>query len=235
LVPDVPLPDWLFDQLVIQRTPPGVTDWRREAFGIPRHVALFLVHLGPPHTWTPYTFDVVGTFPEYEATRERFWLDLPAFWDTYNLPGIVVWYRRVYLEEPGVSVAIRWYPHREEESELFMPLRLPRTYATRYRTTGLRLLQDLGGRGRPPGPAGFQDAQQFEETVIQLMQSVSSKGQEPTQERIATLLRIEINDRRKDSGSPASVDIDVKSTVRLLQRHLSCPWDDLRDKALHPH
>jgi len=231
LVPNRPLPALLFEQLVIQHTPPGDPDPRRAAFDIPRDEHLFLLHLGPPRSWTPYMFDVVGTFPMYEATRERFRFGLQEISETYNLPYIVVWYRRVYLEEPGVSVAIRWYPHREEQMELTLPSRLPHKHGTRYLTAGLQLLRDLEGRGRPTGPAGFSDVHEFEDTLSHLIRTSYANGQGTGQKRIAELLRPILDRRRADTGA-GTVDVTTESTVRLIQHHLPCLWQEFVEQAL---
>ena len=52
--PDIPLPEMIRTQMVIQHTAKGVRDPRRNAFDIPLNVDLFWLHFGPPRTWTPY-------------------------------------------------------------------------------------------------------------------------------------------------------------------------------------
>src|SRR6516162_3107381 len=75
LVPNRPLPEMLWEPKVVQHTPKDKPDPRRATFDIPLNEDLFWLHLGPPRSWTPYMFDVAGTFPAHEATRERFRLD----------------------------------------------------------------------------------------------------------------------------------------------------------------
>jgi hypothetical protein len=221
----------LWEPKVVQHTPKDKPDPRRATFDIPLNEDLFWLHLGPPRSWTPYMFDVAGTFPAHEATRERFRLDFDKIRHAYSLPYIVVWYRRVYLDEPGVSVAIRWYPHREEQVELVLPSKLPHKHATRYFTAGLRLLRDLENRGRPPGPAGYEDAQEFEDEVLHLIQTADRHGQTPTQRHIASLLHPILVTRNGATYSAASVDINIDSTAHLIRDHISMPWRELVRKA----
>ena len=233
--PDIPLPAMLLKQVVLQHTAPGVRDPLRDAFDIPLTEDLFWLHLGPPRSWTPYMFDVVGTATMHEATRERFRFDLEDVRWHYGLPYIILWYRRVYLEEPGVSVAIRWYPHREATHELLMPSRLSRTQATRYLTEGLRWLHALESRGRRPGPRGFRDDQDFEDTLVHLIQLADAHGQDPTQRHIATLLYPILVARNGATYSAASVEINIDNTTRLIRDHSLRSWDALVTKARQPH
>ena len=94
------------------------------------------------------------------------------------------------------------------------------------------LLQKLAKRGRPQGPDGFADAQEFEATLIQLIRVADAQGMDTKQVSIATLWRPELNKRRRGTGSAASVDVDIDSTIRLLRKHISCPWRELVKKAL---
>src|SRR5262249_6369902 len=99
---------------------------------------------------------------------------------------------------------------------------------------GLRLLHGLETRGRRHGPTGFKDTQEFEDTLINLIRTAHAKGQSTKQAHVATLLRPVLDKRRGDIGSPTSVDVKIEATMRLIRKHLPCPWHDLVKKALRP-
>ena len=85
-------------------------------------------------------------------------------------------------------------------------------------------------RGRDRGPHGFTDDQDFENCLMVLIRQCRQNGLYPSQSRIATLLRPQLEARWHDIGSAASVDVDQKSTVRLIQKHLTCKWRELIKK-----
>jgi hypothetical protein len=137
-------------------------------------------------------------------------------------------------EESGFSLKILWHPKKGEIITTEHPRTLSFKAADKYRATALKLLQEVEKRGRPNGPAGFKDAQAFEDTVVHLIQTAHAKGQGTQQERIAELLRPVLVSRRAGIGSAASVDVTAKSTARLIHMHTSCSWRALVKKALQP-
>jgi len=145
---------------------------------------------------------------------------------------MVLWRRRVYHGESTFSLEIRWHPKTGEIIRTEHPRTLPFKAADKYRATAFKLLQKVEGRGRRKGPAGFDDDQDFEDTLLLLIQEVHAKNMDPTQDRIATLLQPVLARRWRDTGSPASVDIDIESTKRLIRKHSQRPWHALVKKAL---
>jgi hypothetical protein len=88
--------------------------------------------------------------------------------------------------------------------------------------------------GRRQGPDGFDDAQEFEDTLVDLIRTSIKNGQSAKQDRIAVLLQPVLAKRRGDVGSAASVDINLESTERLIRKHKRCSWDDLVKRAKQP-
>jgi hypothetical protein len=198
--------------------------------GIPRSALLYQGTLIEPLGWHGYTFEVVGTCIEPTDPPEA-----PRFTDGLSEAHsftIIAWRRRVYHEESAFSLEIRWHPKTREISKTEHPRTLPRKTADKHRATALKLLQKVEGRGRRKGPAGFGDDQDFEDTLLFLIQEAHAKSMDPTEDRIATLLQPVLARRRRDTGSPASVDISIESTKRLMRKHIRCPWRDLVKKAL---
>jgi hypothetical protein len=135
-------------------------------------------------------------------------------------------------EPPGVSVEVRWHPEQRETLGLVCPLHVKPEAISQFVALGRKRLQDVERRGRRRGPDGFKDAQEFEDTLVHLIQVAYAKGQGTTQKRIAGFLQPELRTRRGDSDSAASVDVDIDSTIRYIKKHISIPWRDLVRKAL---
>jgi hypothetical protein len=192
--------------------------------GIPRRALLYQGMLIEPLGRQGVTFEVVGTCIEPTDPPEA-----PRFTDGLSEAHsftIIAWRRRVYHEESGFSLEIRWHPKTGEIIQTKHPRTLPLITADKHRAAALQLLQEVERRGRRSGPAGFKD------TLLSLIQAAYGKSQDTTQGRIATLLRPVLVSRRGGIGSAASVDIDSDSTVRLIRKHLSCKWAELVKKAL---
>lgn len=238
------------DVIEIQPISPGCPDDARTELDIPLDSYLFKLTLDfknvfklafddeivpdVPLDWQGCTWELVGAIPLPEATFERYRFRLPVF-AGYGAPdsAIGVWRRRVYWEgTPGVYLEVRWHPVMGETNAMVWPPHVPPKTAYKHMTTGLKLLRALERRGRPCGPDGFKDEQEFEDTVVHLIQVAHAKGQATKQDRIAALLRPELDGRRRDTGSAASVDVDTDSTIRLIRKHILCPWRDLVKKAL---
>jgi hypothetical protein len=242
LGPNNLLDDSIADSIEMQPVVlPGFPDDARAELGIPLDSYLFKLTLDfksvrdAPRDWQGYTWELVGTIPLPESTFERNRFALPVF-AGYGAPdsAIVVWRRRVYWEEPpGVYVEVRWHPTMGETHAMVWPSHVPLNTVHEYMANGLKLLRELERRGRRPGPDGFDDAQEFEATLVHLIQAAHAKGQGTKQERIAAMLKPELDSRRGDIGSAASVDVHLASTIRLIRKHISCPWRDLVKKALH--
>jgi hypothetical protein len=213
----------------LERVPPETHDAVVIELEIPRRARLYQALLIEPLGRQGVTFEVVGTC--IEPTDPP---DAPRFTDGFSYAHsftIIAWRRRVYHEESSFSLEIRWHPKTGEIIQTKHPRTLPLITADKHRAAALQLLQEVERRGRRSGPAGFKDAQEFEDTLLSLIQAAYGKGQDTTQERIATLLRPVLVSRRGGIGSAASVDVDSDSTVRLIRKHLSCTWAELVKKA----
>jgi hypothetical protein len=179
LIPNKPIDAAVITSAHIVELSAGAATHVRWELGIPSDLRLFQVTFGPPLSWKAPVFDLIGTFPAPDATRERFWLQLMEFWDQFNIPGIVQWQRRVYLAEPaGVSVAVRWHPHREEDTILVMPSTLDPTDAARYLRDGLRLLRDLDRRGRRRNSGYYPTQRAFHDAWHRYKQEIQRRHQE---------------------------------------------------------
>ena len=197
--------------------------------GIPRRALLYQGMLIEPLGWQGVTFEVVGTVVEPTDPPEA-----PRFTDRLSEAHpftIIAWRRRVYHEGSGFSLEIRWDPKKREIIRTEHPCTLSLKDADKYRATALKLLQ-VEQRGRRRGPDGFKDAQEFEDIVVHLIQTAHRKGMDTKQDRIATWLQPVLTRRRRDTGSPASVDVSIESTKRLMRKHIRCPWSDLLKQAL---
>jgi hypothetical protein len=137
----------------------------------------------------------------------------------------------VYHEGSRFSLEIRWDPKKRGIIRTEYPCTLSRKDADKYRATALKLLQ-VEQRGRRRGPDSFKDAQEFEDIVVHLIQTAHRKGMATKQDRIATWLQPVLTRRRRDTGSAASVEVNLDSTQRLIRKHIPCLWDDLVKKAL---
>jgi hypothetical protein len=198
--------------------------------------------------WKGFYFEVVGPFAGANDLRPG----VPLFWlhsasaareggytarDPHPYAGmdatpILAWRRRVVYRQSPPWLEARWHPDTGVHIALRGLEHGVRLEQIRWVPRGLQLLQQLEQRGRRPGPTGFQDGQEFEDTLVLLIQEAHAKGVDPTQGRIATLVQPVLARRRGETGSPSSVDIDVKSTERLIRKHLSCRWRALVKKAL---
>ena len=98
-----------------------------------------------------------------------------------------------------------------------------------------KLLHKLEGRGRPRGPRGFRDEAEFLDILADIIRAVDSKGMDPTQPRIATFLRAEIEERLRDAGSATNAEDPINSTVRLIKNHIPCHWEEFVKNALASH
>lgn len=154
--------------------------------------------------------------------------------DYYELLPIqlIAWRRRVYSEKSPLYVEACWHPRRGESIDLKGMRDDPGLKGVVEARRAGKLLQAVEKRGRRSGPAGFTDAQEFEDVLVHLIQIAHGKGLGTKQERIAVLLGPELAKRRGSVGSAASVDVNIESTVRLIRKHSSCLWDDLVRKAL---
>jgi hypothetical protein len=197
------------------------------------------VTLTDPLGWKGYTYELVGTDPppETSGTEPTFIFPnmvmphMPHI-SSLDIFFLVAYRRRITHRETPVYLEARWHPGTGETNALVWPPPIPLKTAHTYGATALKLLQKVEGRGRRKGPAGFDDYQDFEDTLLLLIQEAHAKSMEPTQDRIATFLQPVLDRRRRDTGSPASVDISIESTKRLIRKHLSCPWPELVKKAL---
>jgi hypothetical protein len=197
--------------------------------GIPRRALLYQGMLIDPLGWQGVTFEVVGTCVEPTDLPEA-----PQFTDGFSEAHpftIIAWRRRVYHEGSGFSLEICWHPKTGEITRTEHPRTLSLKDADKYRATAFKLLQ-VEQRGRRRGPDGFKDAQEFDDIVVHLIQTAHREGMDTKQDRIATLLQPVLARRRRDTGSPASVDVSIDSTKRLMRKHIRCRWPDLLKQAL---
>jgi hypothetical protein len=222
--------------------PPGDADAARAELDIPLSSFLFRLTLdfstvpSAPHVWQGVVWELIGAYPPPETTFQRYRMRLPVFadWpDDQHPHSVVVWRRRVYFTAARyLYFEWRWHPLTGETHALVTPPTVPPPEVAGYWQRGLTLMRRTERRGRRPGPDGFEDAQEFEDTVVALIRKAHANGQGTKQERIATLLQPILAHRRRDIGSPSSVDVDTQSTKRLIRKHLSCPWHVLVKKAL---
>jgi hypothetical protein len=215
MVPNWPIrPEILETLQVAAAVPPGRPHRTRALLEIPLDVALFVLRCGPPLSWIPYTFELVGTHPPPAARYERFFFqhDLLA---AYGALTITIWSRRVYLALPGVAVEIRWQPDSPAHYLLSAPTHLDPRTAAKHLVPGLRLLQDLHGGGAPPGPRLFATRDAFLQTLTPIIHGLQAQGQYASQALVVELF-------------------PFKTTTRQLQRWLQdfgLSWADVQQRA----
>jgi hypothetical protein len=214
--------------------PPDVPHPIRDELGIPLDRYLFFVVLTDPLGWDGYTYELVGTDPPPETSGT-----MPTFrFPNMVMPGIpflVAYQRRITHRETPVYLEACWHPETGETNRLVWPPHIPLKTAHTYGATALKLLRKVGGRGRPPGPRGFRDEEEFLETLTDIIRAVDSNGMHPTQPRIATFLRAEIEKRLRDAGSATNAEDPINSTVRLIKNHIPCHWKEFVKNALASH
>jgi len=217
-------------------------DALRTALGMPPDAVLAVLRfdepedwqsLGYPVAWQDYGFELVGTpaLPTSPPEAPRF------VWSDMRSPErhvIIAWRRRLYVRGTPLYIETRWHPETGETNGMVWPSNMPLKTADKHRATALKVLREVEKRGRPPGPDGFTDAQEFEDMVVYLIRVADSTGQGIKKKRIAALLRVELDKRRGDTGSAASVDVNTDSTERLITKHCSCKWSELVKKLGSP-
>jgi hypothetical protein len=161
--------------------PPDVPHPIRDELGIPLNRYLFFVVLTDPLSWDGYTYELVGTDPLPETSGT-----MPTFrFPNMVMPGIpflVAYRRRITHRETPVYLETRWHPETGETNALVWLPHIPLKTAHTYGAIARKLLQKVEGRGRRRGPAGFDDYQDFEDTLLLLIQEAHAKSMEPTQD-----------------------------------------------------
>jgi hypothetical protein len=214
---------------------PSEAQETKHDLSIPSNAPAVIVTIQAPFGQTAYTYEVFATYdylPDAKDSQQARFIAVPGrSWDVPPM-AIVIWRRRVLCQGIAAYIEARGDPRTEiTPINLINVDDIPAKDVLRA-LKGRHLLRRIERRGRHPGPAGFRDAQEFEETLVYLIQKAHSKGQDPTEDRIATLLQPVLASRRRDIGSPASVGISIESTKRLIRRHLRGLWHDLVKKAL---
>jgi hypothetical protein len=229
--------------------------------GIPSDRQLLAVVQEAPLGWQDYTFDLIGSYvvPDDPPKAPRFWLHSPLStrhrqktqrsqqppysvfepWPHRSAPPILIaWRRRVAYQKACAWLEARWHPDRGEtvtvHGEAYTLSLADAQNAFKGLFRGQKLLHKMTQPGRRQGPDGFDDAQEFEDTLVDLIRTSIKNGQSAKQDRIAVLLQPVLAKRRGDVGSAASVDINLESTERLIRKHKRCSWDDLVKRAKQP-
>lgn len=199
--------------------------------GIPRHAHYYQAILDPPTGWNGWCLEVIGTKAEDPVPPDAFqWTDM---FSVEHPMIIIAWRRRVYWT--GVAhghLEVRWHPDTGVTNHMVWPSTIPDKVAKTFLAKARQLLGAIDGRGRQPGPEGFDDAQELKDTLIRLIQTAHDRGLGTKEDTIALLLKPELDRRRGDIASVASVDTNVKSTVRWMQKYLPCMWAALKKEAL---
>jgi hypothetical protein len=217
LIPGKPIRDENLALVHLQVVQPWIHEDTRGELHIPHDVSLFCLHLGPALPWVDHTFDMVGTHPPPQTTRHiyRFYLpSIPQLGQSYVPHTITVWRRRAYLADvPGFAVELRWHPEAEEQRVCICPSTLPPQTALKHEVAGLRLLQDLERRGRPPGSGYYPTRESFLQDITPIIQHLQTEGRQVSQSSVIKFLRF-------------------RMSVRQFQRDLAAfelHWDDLRN------
>jgi hypothetical protein len=204
---------------------------------IPSDAWAVIVTIQGPFGQRAYTYEVVATYAydtlsDTQDSRQARVVLMPGGWRPTPPVSIVIRRRRVYCQGIAAYIEARGDPRMgETRIDIIGANYLPDKDVLRA-LKGRHLLRKIERRGRRRGPAGFDDDQDFENMLILLIREAHAKGMDPTEERIATLLQPALARRRRGTGSPASVDVHIASTARLIRNHLRCPWRDLVKKAL---
>jgi hypothetical protein len=204
--------------------------------GIPSDDPAMLVTVREPLLWQGFTYQAFCTYeaPETppEAPRFFFVSQQSANFQSSGGLQLIAWRRRVYSEKSPLYVEARWHPRHGESIDLKGMRDDPGLKGVVEARRAVKLLQAVEKRGRRSGPAGFRDLQEFEKELVNLIQKVHANGMDPTQDRVATMLQPLLEHRRRDTGSAASVEVDLNSTKRLIRKHIPYLWQDLVKKAL---
>ena len=201
-----------------------------------------LVTVHAPLASEGYTYELFGTYeaPESPPDAPRFQLLGPMLDGVqYGLAAVtlIAWRRRVYCKKSPLYLEALWRLTTKETIStrrlelLSPPSSTAYKNANKYMVDAFKLLHKLEGRGRPRGPRGFRDEEEFLDTLADMIRAVDSKGMAPTQPRIATFLRADIEKRLRDAGSAAKAEDPIDSTVRLIKNHLPCPWQEFVKNA----
>ena len=202
-----------------------------------------LVTVHAPLASEGYTYELFGTYeaPESPPDAPRFQLLGPMLDGVqYGLAAVtlIAWRRRVYCKKSPLFLEALWrLTTKETISTRGLELLSPPSStafknANKYMVDAYKLLRKLEGRGRPRGPRGFRDEEEFLGTLADMIRAVDSKGMAPTQSRIATFLRADIEKRLRDAGSAAKAEDPIDSTVRLIKNHIPCRWKEFVKNAL---
>jgi hypothetical protein len=208
-----------------------------QGLGIPPDDPVVLVTVHDPFLRQGFTYQALCTYeaPEMPPDAPRLCLFGPRLQgDYYELLPIqlIAWRRRVYSDKSPLYVEARWDPRHGESIDLKGMRDDPGLKGVVEARRAGKLLQAVEKRGRRSGPAGFRDLQEFEKELVNLIQKVHANGMDPTQDRVATMLQPLLEHRRRDTGSAASVEVDLNSTKRLIRKHIPYLWQDLVKKAL---
>jgi hypothetical protein len=206
-----------------------------EELGIAPDDGAVLVTVHAPLAWEGYTYEFFGTYeaPESPPDAPRFRLLGPMLDGVqYRLAPVtlIAWRRRAYCKHTPLYLEALWRPTMRETISihgvelLSPPSSSAYKNAYKYMVDAHKLLHKLEGRGRPRGPRGFRNEEEFLDTLADIIRAVDSKGIHPTQTRIATFLREEIDTRLRDAGSATNAEDRINSTVRLIKKHLPCSW-----------
>jgi hypothetical protein len=214
-----------------------------DELGIAPDAGAVLVTVYAPLARERYTYEVFGTYeaPESPPDAPRFQLLGPRLdGGQYRLAAVtlIAWRRRVYCTKTPLYLEARWRPTMRETISIHGVERLSPPSSTAYKNAyqymvdAHKLLHKLEGRGRPPGPRGFRDAAELLDILADIIRAVASQGIQPTQSRIATYVRTEIETRLRDAGSATNTEYPIESTTRLIKNYLPCPWKEFVKNAL---
>jgi hypothetical protein len=218
-------------------------DINMEELGIAPDAGAVLVTVHAPLAWEGYTYELFGTYetPESPPDAPRFQLLGPMLDGVqYRLAAVtlIAWRRRVYCKKTPLYLEALWRLIMKETISihgvelLSPPSSTAYKNAYKYMVDAHKLLHKLEGRGRPRGPRGFRDEEAFLDIWADIIRAVDSKGIHPTQLRIATFLRAEIEERLRDAGSATNAEDPINSTVRLIKKYIPCPWKEFVKNAL---
>jgi hypothetical protein len=225
-------------------TPGDVYDVNLQELGTSPDQAAVKVYVNDPLGWQGYIYELFGTYerPESPPDAFRFQLLGPAGFSELrgpilDGPKLIAWRRLLYHEKSPVYLEAQWSATSSGDIIMRGLQRLQGAKVRKamdYMADGLKLLQKIENRGRRRGPEGFDNEQEFEDTLIHLIQLVARQGQPTTQENVAKYLRKEIDDRRKTCASATQANDTIESTKRLIRQHSRYLWKELLEIALKP-
>jgi len=185
---------------------PRFPDALRTELSIPLDSHLITTTLRSPLGYHGYIWEMVGAFPRPDTPIEVFWFLREIWMERYNIPGIVVYRRRVLHTNTPVFLEWRWHPDHGVSLEIRGMVQDTRKGSVLLAHDSLPLLEAIaptGGR-----PLDFEDKLTFWRLYWEAYQNVYKEQQR-------------VGNRRPTKTQVASeMLIDLKTLYRYRKRHM---------------